>query len=142
MTIKKIVFTSLIAMSMSTVSMFAHAGLVITNNTKQDSTSSIFGTCSTALPGGIVKAGEQNHKVDDITIGLACWGHESNCVADVYMTADCEKSGASKIATVVFDTSKGVRSVTMNSSQYTITAPIGGFFFQVDGGPSALASKK
>lgn len=134
MRIQKIICTSLLAISMSSMSVLAFAELTIKNNTKKDSTSIINGKCSTALPDGkgVTKAGE-TRTIDNITIGIACWGHLNDCTADVYMTPNCDSNHATKIATVVFHTKKGIQSVTEYDHEYQITySP---FSLQLNGGP-------
>ena len=140
MSIKKIICNSLLAVSMSSVSVLAFAALTIVNNTNKDSTSIINdGICSNTLPGGVgVTKAKSTNIINDTIIGIACWGHASDCKADVFMTTNCNSGGASKIATVVMDTKKGIKSVTVNSPDCKFTAS--GFTIRVDGGP-ALASK-
>lgn len=132
MKMRKIAGMSLVALSLSGMSVLAHAELVIKNNTKQDSTAKINGSCSSSLPGGITKAGTTN-KVSDIIIGIACLGHSSDCKAEVFMNATCT---GSPIAYAVFDTSKGVQSVKLLTNEYQIIAPVGSFNITLNGGPA------
>ncbi|MBX3708911.1 MAG: hypothetical protein KIT56_10200 [Gammaproteobacteria bacterium] len=121
MKVKKIVYSSFLAACMSSVPFIAQASLTIVNNTDQDSTSIINnGICSDSLPGGVTKAHSPN-VISDVIIGLACLGHPSNCQADVYMTNNCNKEGAAKVATVLFDTKAGIKNISMNSTTYKIT---------------------
>jgi len=141
MRIQKIVTTTLLAAGLCSASTFAFAGLVLVNNTNLDSTSYIHGTiniCSSALPGGVgvTKAHSTNDKITDATVRLACGRHTTDCAADVYMTTNCS---GNKIATAVLDVKTGVKSVTMHSTEYKITAS--GFHIQLDGGPSFASSK-
>jgi hypothetical protein len=134
MSVKKIIFTSLVAMSMSSISMMAYAGdLHLINNTNFDSTSIInSGMCSSSLLGnnGITKAHGTN-TVADSMVKMACLKISDpkglNCTADVYMNKNCS---GKKVATVVLDVSTGVKKVTVHSSEYKITAS--GFNIQMD----------
>lgn len=136
MAIKKIMGMQLLALSLCSVSVLAQAGgLTIVNNTDMDSTSIINdGMCSNTLSGGVSKAHSTNI-VSSTVIGLACFGHSSDCKADVYMTNNCS---GDKVGTVIFDTKNGIKSVTMNTNQYQITGS--GFNIQLDGG-STIASR-
>jgi len=133
MRIQKVVSTTLLAVGLSSVSAFAFAGLVLVNNTNLDSTSIINGgICSSSLPGGVgVTKAHSTNEISDTIIRIACLGHASDCTADVYMSGNC--SGP-KIATAVMDIKSGVKSVTMHSNDYKITAS--GFHIQLDGGPA------
>lgn len=132
MKITKIIIAGVLGMGMS-FSAFAGSDLHIFNNTKYDSTSKINdGMCSKDIPeslgGGVTKAGEKK-TVPSKAIGFACFGHSSDCKADVYMTADC--SGPI-VSTVMFDTSKGIKSITPKSTEFTVTGS--GFDVQLNGG--------
>lgn len=106
---------------------FAASDLTIVNNTNNDSTSIINnGICSNTLSGGVTKAHSTN-VVKKTVIGLACLGHASNCKADVYMTNNCS---GNKVASVVFDTGSGIKSITMNSNNFHISGS--GFRIQLD----------
>ena len=100
--------------------------LRITNNTNLDSTSKINGgSCSSSVLGesGITRAHSTN-EVSNIKLRVACALNRENCVADVYMTTVCEKSGQPKVATVVFSVNSGIKSVVMNTeidNPYVIT---------------------
>lgn len=122
--VKKSVITSLLIMGTVSLPVLAQAGdLYTSNNTKEYSTSIIHNPikniCSATLLGnkGITAPGEQNHKIPENDINLACMSR-SKCVADVYMTKDC--SGP-KIATVTFDVKTGIESIVMSSNAYKIT---------------------
>lgn len=111
--------------------LLAHADLTITNNTKLDSTSIMNNTaCSTILgEKGITHAGQTN-VIEDSKIKFACMFHAHDCKADVYMTANC--SGA-KVATVIFDTKKGIQHVDLFDKNFSISGS--GFVISMDGGP-------
>lgn len=134
MATKKIIFTSLLAISMSSVSMMATAGdLNLINNTDLDSTSIINnGMCSSSLLGkdGITKAHDTN-KIAGGLVKMACFRiadpKAENCSADVYMSNDCS---GKKVATVILDISSGVKSITMHGEGYKISAS--GFNIQMD----------
>jgi len=144
MAIKKIIGSSLVAVSMSSVCLVAYAGpdLTIDNNTSKYSSSQINdGLCSSALDGGVIQPYEKGHVVSGVLIAFACWGHESDCKADVYMTDNCNQGGASKVATVRFDTQKGIIPPIQNyTPEYTISGS--GFNVALDGGGPAFADKK
>lgn len=113
---------SLILAGLSMVPFCAQASdLIISNNTDFTSTSVInHGLCSSFLKeAGIVKAHEQNHHVPESKVKLACTIFQSNCVADVYLTDNCT---GPVIATVTFDTSKGiVGEPLMRDPNYKVT---------------------
>lgn len=115
-----------------TLPVLSHANaLTIRNNTNFDSTSKINdGPCSSSILGakGVTKAHSTN-VISDKMILLACYANRSNCKADVFMTNNC--SGP-QIATVVFDVNTGVKSVSMQSNNYTISAQ--GFSITLNGG--------
>ncbi len=50
-------------------------------------------------------------------------GHKdpSNCKADVYLTDHCSDKGEQSIATVYFDTDKGIKSIDYHTSEYKIS---------------------
>lgn len=132
MSVKKTIYCGLIIMG--GISM-AHANdLHLMNNTNRDSTCFINDKmCSNKLgEGGITRAHKPN-TISDLTVKIACTGHQSNCKADVYMTDNCS---GEKIATVILDTSKGIQSVTMNTTEYQISGS--GFNISLDGGPALL----
>ncbi|VVC75876.1 hypothetical protein AQUSIP_11770 [Aquicella siphonis] len=136
MTIKKIISIGVLAAGLCSVPLAAQAGLTIVNNTDKDSTSIINdGMCSSSLSGGITKAHSTN-KVSDIIIGFACYGHASDCKADVYMTDNCS---GDKVATVMFDTKKGIYDIkNVDTTKFKISGS--GFTVNLDSG-SALAVK-
>ena len=134
MIVKKAISTSLIALSLSSITMLAQAGdldLIIGNFTDKDSTCVINDSaCSTILGAdGITKAGDHAHHINENVIKYAaCLGNWENCKADVYMTNNCT---GPKIATVIFDVNKGVKSITMASASYKIAAS--GFTVNISG---------
>lgn len=130
MKIRKIIAMPLIAMGLCSATALSYAanGLTIVNNTDEDSTSIINdGMCSNKLTGGVTKAHSTN-VVSGTIVSLACFGHASDCKAEVYMTNDCS---GDKIATVMFDTKTGIKSVAMNTNQYQVSGS--GFNIQLDG---------
>lgn len=137
MSVKKIILTSLVAMSMSSISMMAYAKLSIMNNTDKDSTSILNdGMCSSMLPGGVTKAHSPN-EVDDKIIAMGCLMHETNCKADVYMTNNCT---GNKVATVFFDTKKGIKiPVEEHNKQHYSISVKGAFNIEIN--QPVLASK-
>lgn len=131
MSIKKNIALSLLAISASSISIYAGAtDLTIVNNTNQDSTSYINGSpvCSSYIPYGITRAHSTNGIPED-TIAMACMADTVNCKADVYMTPDCT---GPVVATVIFDINQGIKSITPRSSAYQING--GGFYITINGG--------
>lgn len=133
--VKKLFFKSVLVFSLC-IPFAANAGnpLTITNNTKLDSTCIINGTvCSNALGDiGITHPGKTN-TIPATTVGLACWGHNDDCVADVYMTNNCT---GPKIGTVHLNTSSGIQSASVDDSNYRIDYQKDDFFVILSGGPS------
>ncbi|MBV9575565.1 MAG: hypothetical protein JO149_02955, partial [Gammaproteobacteria bacterium] len=117
MLFRKKFFSNVLVISISSLPFLADAGnyastdLTIVNNTKNYSTSVINnGPCSTILGDiGVTKPNSTSIVPSD-EVKFACTLNESNCAADVYMTNNC--SGP-KIATVIFDTDAGIKSVHM-----------------------------
>lgn len=137
MSLKKILSTGLFAISISGMSILAHGAnsLTIVNNTAQDSTAIINnGGCSASVLGekGITRAGKQN-TIDSFIIWYACYASPANCKADVYMTSNCT---GEKIATVVFDTNTGIKSISMLSNDYAFIGT--GFSVHLNGGKQTL----
>lgn len=94
------------------------ADLVIHNNTTNPSTSIVNGlSCSADIPGinGVTNPGEKN-TIDGGLLWLICSTSPSDCKADVYATSDCNKSGASPIATVHLNLFQGKISIDPPSS--------------------------
>jgi hypothetical protein len=105
------------ALPIQSMAMAGGEALVITNHTDLDSTSKINGfSCSSSILGeaGITRAHSTN-SVSNTKLRVACFANRENCVADVYMTSVCEKSGQNKIATVVFSVNSGIKSVVMEN---------------------------
>ena len=132
MKISKMIIAGVLGMGMA-CSAFAASELTIVNNTNYDSTSKINGgMCSNDIPeamgGGVTKA-HQTKKVPGTAIGFACFGHSSDCKADVFMTNDCS---GSIVATVIFDTKKGIQSITPKSTEFTVSGS--GFNVALSGG--------
>jgi hypothetical protein len=130
---KKIIFTGLF-LGISSLPLLAHAAnsLTIKNNTPQDSTAIINnGSCSANALGekGITKGGGGENTIDSFVIWYACYSNPHNCKADVYMTNNCT---GPKVATVLFDTDTGIKSITMLSNQYAFIGS--GFSVTLNGG--------
>jgi hypothetical protein len=137
MFVKKTIATTLFTLGLS-LPLFAHAELVIDNDTNQPSTSIInSGFCSTTILGddGITPA-KTKKTIPDWQIDLACIGDTDNCRADVYMTNDCT---GDVITSVIFSTSTGIKSVTTPINGYTIT--YSAFYVKLSGGPSVVSKK-
>lgn len=131
MSVKKTIITSLLAMSVSSVSIFAQAAnLTIINNTGQDSTSYINNSplCSSYIPNGTTKAHSTN-VIPESTISAACMVDTVNCKADVYMTNNCT---GPVVATIIFDINQGIKGIIPRSPIYKFSG--GGFTIHVDGG--------
>jgi len=134
MLVKKSIITSLLAISVTSLPVLAQAGdLDVSNNTDEYSTTYILNpigkVCSSTALGddGITKPRQQNHIISEGKLNLACFADKTNCVAEVYMTNDCS---GDKVATVTFDTSTGVKSISMSSNKYVISGS--GFKLQMD----------
>lgn len=100
------------------------ADLTIHNDTDAWSTSvTNKGSCSTILDKMGYKgetAPRTTNKIPAAAIFVACNIHIHDCAADVYMTNNCT---GPIIATAVFDTSKGIQSITAkDNSKYILTA--------------------
>jgi hypothetical protein len=131
MSVKKMLSIGLLAISFSTAS---HAVLNIMNNSNKDSTAIINGgMCSSAALGdsGITKAHSPN-TISDFVIWYTCRATPHDCKADVYMTKDCYASGASKVATVVFDTQIGIKSISSFSDEFIVSGSA--FSMQINDG--------
>lgn len=129
---RKSIFASALSIGLSLIAAqsFAAQALTIVNNTNQDSTSKINGgLCSTVFGSDGVTKAHSTHVVSDKIVALACMGNSSNCKADIYMTNNC--SGP-VIATAVFDTNTGVKSIDVVSDIYKFG--IGPFNITIDGG--------
>lgn len=127
----KRISTSLLAVGISSVSVYAQAAaadLTLINNTDSDSTSIInnSGFCSSWLKGGVTKAHSTN-KVDKATIDFACALTAPACTADVYMDDNC--SGP-VIATIYFNTNTGFIKRDMKTTDYDVKGS--GFVIQMD----------
>ena len=125
-------------MSLCSTPLLAQADALVTNNdTNFDSTCVINdGSCSTVLGQvGVTKAHEQHHVIDASTVWFACIANRRNCKADVYMTNHCNDNNEPSVATVVFDVSSGIKSITMHDSNYAITA-VAPFEITIAGGTS------
>lgn len=76
-------------------------------------------SCSSSIPGGEGITPPHGKKtVSGFLVGLACMGNSSNCNADIYLDDDCH---GKPIATVILDTSTGVKSIQMLSNDYIIS---------------------
>lgn len=116
-----------IGLCLSAAPVFAQA-LTIVNNSNSPSTSIINnGICSSQLGSDGVTQPHTTHVVNDKIIALACFANPSNCKADVYMTNNC--SGP-LVATAVFDTKNGMKSIKNFSDKYKFT--IGAFNIIID----------
>ncbi len=138
MKIKKIIGTSILTF-ISCVPLLAHADLIITNYTYQDSTSIINGgSCSNWLPGGVTEGRKPGgppvvNKIPDVIVQAACLHvdnpFDTSCIADVFMTNHCGAKGE-EVATVYFDTKKGIQNVIKKSDEYIISGT--GFNIKVE----------
>jgi hypothetical protein len=131
---KRILFTGLMAMSMSSVT---HAfSLELQNNTNLPSTSKINGTCSSMIPGGsgITKPHSHN-SISGFLVKSVCGFTAKTCKAEVYATENCDASGAAKIADMVLDLVHGGITPSNIQPGYTFTSP-GAFAVTLDGGPA------
>lgn len=130
MSIKKkllIVVVSMIALPFQ-----AFAGDLIANNrTDYDSTTVTNGAvCSTILgEAGIARAHTEGNRIPERKVKLACGLHKHDCVASVKMTANC--SGRT-VATVVFDTDKGIISITPTAGETQFKVTGSGFVSTVE----------
>ena len=127
MSVKKSVFTSLLAVGIVNIPMLAQANsLFITNNTNEYSTTIVkraVRLCSTSVLGsnGITNPGEQNHEISDGNLHIACYKTEEHCVAEVYMTNNCT---GPEVAEVTFSLTKGIGNgdISMKDNRYNIIA--------------------
>lgn len=108
--------SSLFIIGMTTLPFIVHADIKIINHTSQFSTASINGTCSAPFPGGITAPGAEN-TVPDRLINVLCGFNADACLAKVFMTRDCEKSGG-QVATVVYNIKRGIINIEPLSSTY------------------------
>lgn len=135
MSFKKNLIKTLIVITASALPLVAQADkLTIVNDTNRDSTSIINGgSCSQDVlqEGGVTRRHATN-TVSATNVFLACRRDPANCQADVYMQEHCK---GPKIGTVIMDTSKGIKSVTMIDNSYAITGT--GMTIHLTGGPAA-----
>ena len=132
MFVKKSFATALFTIGLS-LPLFAHAELVIKNNTKEFSTSRINdGYCSSEILGddGVTKPGDTK-KVDNGRLFFACRDNLEDCKADVYMTNNCT---GDLITTVIFSFWTGIKSATPPKNGYSIS--FNGFYVELSGGPN------
>jgi|GEM_PF-2064715 hypothetical protein len=138
---KKTLFLGLLTISLNSVGV-AHAALSsldVTNNTSQYSTVIINnGMCSSnsALGKAGVTDPKSHNPIPGFILWIACHAAPSNCKADVYMSKNCGAAGDPKVATIIFDISTGIKSITMHSNDYLFTG--GGFSITLDGGPTTF----
>lgn len=135
---KKIIFTSLAALSFATP-FVAHADdLTIINNTNYDSTSIINnGPCSDMLRDHGVTHPHSTNQVPQKTFAAACIRNKQNCTAAVYMTNNCNSTpGANPVAIVIVDVNTGIKSVTPTSTPQGFTVAGNGFAATIAGGPA------
>lgn len=110
------VLTSVLIIGLSTIPLISHAGIKIDNRTSQYSTASINGTCSAPFANGITQPHQVNY-VEDRLINTLCGFTADACLAKVYMTADCNKSGP-QVATVTYSIKSGIRNIEELSPSY------------------------
>jgi len=130
----------LIGSSLLLMPIMATAGLTITNNTAQNSTTIINSTCSTSIGTQGVTHPHSTNEVPDMAIRMVCYTTPNHCVADVRMTADC--SGES-MATIVYDINSGVKAATLSAAGVRAGYQIngGGYAIQFNGGPRFYTAK-
>lgn len=142
MSIKNTLLAGLAAIAVS-APLYAHASdLTLKNDTDFNLTTIINDTaCSTILGKYGVTPPHQSNTVPEYKVIFACLANQSNCKADVYMTDHCNSNGEKPVATVYFDTSKGLKTdkTVIYDSSYTIFGS--GFNLGISGG-HALLSKK
>lgn len=137
MSFKKVIFTSLVAVNMSSISALAYADLVIQNNTNQPSTSSIKGNCSSMLGKTGITEPHSRNVIKDSMIRFICGPGAKTCLADVYMTRDCGSSGKNKMATMELNLDTGAIAIKDLKDGYHVTTDK--FYAQVDGGPAKVS---
>ncbi len=142
MSFKQSVIITFVTFGFAAFSAQAQANdLYTTNNTKLDSTCRTNDLmCSTDVLGdaGITRAGK-TLVTPFKQLKLACGKYLHDCKADLYMSTNCDKSGASKIATIKFDVlDTGVKSIEVFDPSYSIIGS--GFNVTITGGPG-LAKK-
>lgn len=136
MSLYKTVLKLFAVSTLAGISLSANAGIFgpdldLANHVNLPSTTRINGgTCSSIIPklggAGITQNCAFNHVdnnnnayADNIIAGYmvyaACWANETNCVADLFMTDNCDDTDktAKPIAQVTFDYKQGVKSVVM-----------------------------
>ncbi len=137
--IKNYLSVSFLAIGMSALPMLAHADLLLTNNTALDATAMVNDKdCSVRLLGelGIThKNGGQSY-LSDMALRIACHDTKDNCKADLYMSIDCNYSGAPKVATVYYSINTGLKSITILSDDYQIVGD--SHALTLNGGPKSL----
>lgn len=124
MSIKSTVFIVATAICATLPLQAKAADLVTHNMTKFDSTTIINkGACSTILGSTGTTHANSTNVVPSGKVKFACLANLHNCKADVYMTPDCNKSGASPVATVYFDIDTGIKTdkTEIHDSGYAIT---------------------
>ncbi len=108
MIVKKMLTTGLVALAVSLpVYAFALSDLVVHNKTDQYSTSKLNGGRCSSETGEVTQPKENPHTISGYKIAAACMGHTSDCVAEIYMTNNCDKSGGQSIAIAHFNALKG-----------------------------------
>lgn len=140
MFLQKKISTYFFTLSLCSLPLYAHAAISIINNTGQNSTAVINGTCSSMSilgESGITKAHSSN-TISDTVLWWACHSTPSNCIADVYMSTDCGLSGAKKVATILYDEDAGIKSINMYSKEYQFTVSNGGSTVLLNGGLAHL----
>ena len=108
--------------------------LTIRNNTKEPSTSKVR-RCTTDIPSlgdrAVTKPGTENH-ISENDIRLVCSippNKPTDCHAEVYMNDHCN---GSPIAEVDFSKDSGVKKVEVKDNHYSIDAPNGSFYVQIN----------
>ncbi len=136
----KPVLISMISASITLIASNVQAQSLYTHNiTNADATCIINdGFCSTDIlhEKGITHPGAVNETSRESLL-RACIGNKTDCKADIYMTNNCDKTGASKIATVKFDVlNEGFKSVEMFDNNYKIEGQ--GFDLFISGGSAKI----
>lgn len=91
MLVRKTILSSLVLLCMGSMPLMAQAAdLIVTNNTNEDSTTSIPSPlspfkCSSGMPGGFgITLAHHTNTIPNYLIALACVPNQSNCVTEIF----------------------------------------------------------
>jgi hypothetical protein len=136
MSIKNTVFMVATAICATLPLQAQAADLVTRNDTDLDSTSIINnGACSTILGAIGTTHAHSTNVVPGGKVKFACLANLHNCKADIYMTSNCNKSGATPVATVYFDVDTGLKADKTETHDAKFV--IGGSGFQTTISPAS-----